>query len=216
MNAQNATQNPKNDILAITLKATYRFRYLEGFVGEDSTRTVADTFFASSEDEIKTLVESLVDRSFRDVMERMNRIEEFAETPSWIEKLRKKARKTVLDATWGKLQDGFSAKVVFKRGNAPGEFNHHDSEVAGIPTSLEISVSRKEDEDTDGGKKEQRLDALSALDVLETMDKIVQTLKFATHYAKCKDDISRSDMFDYIDDLKTVFKNGFKNETKAV
>ncbi len=213
MNAQNAPQNPKKALFTITLKATYQ----SGYNGPDSTRTVTDTASTPFERDL----EHLALNSFRDIVERMSYSRLFSEedeyTASAVPRMQKKAQKRVLDAIWDSMHDGFSAKVSFSFNDG---FDPYESEISGIPTTLEISVSRKEDEDPDGGKKEQRLDVLSASDVLETMDKIVQTLKFVTHCAKSNDDISRSDMFDYIDDLKTGLKTGFnsglKNETKSI
>lgn len=234
MNAENATSDSKNHTLVVTLKATYRYPYMGGLVGTDFSRTVVDTFCASSRNEIV----GLVDAAFKDIMERMYRAhdnngnkpnwveDESVGIPVWAMDYHRKARKRVLDATWDNVHDGFSEKVLFKRGNAPEEFNHHSSEVAGVPSTLEITVSRKEDEtkdDTDdnvnnGGKdpsEGQHTDPLSDSDIIETVDRITQTLKLLTHCAKSKDAINRSDMLDYIDDLKSGLDSVLNDETKA-
>lgn len=224
MNAKNTPSDSNNRSFIVTLKATYRYPYMGGLVGTDFSRTVVDTFSTSSRDEILGLIKA----SFEDIMERMYRAsDDYDEKPNWVEdesigipvwamNYQRRAKKRVLDATWDNIHDGFSAKVFFNRGNAPYEFSPQGSEVAGVPTSLEISVSSKEDEYLDGGKdetenEEQRLDILSPQD-------------FITHCAKSNDDVTRSDMFDYIDDLKngldigldTPLNSGPKNETKAI
>lgn len=215
MNAKDSISDPKKPHFTITLKAAYAV----GYVGIESTRTVADTFAASPAVEIETLV----DNSFKDVVERMSYKHLFSEedrhtfASAIVTRVQKEARKRVLDAVWGKMRDGFCATVSFSK-----DFDPYESEISGIPTTLEITVSEANSETNGNANNEekdpsegQHTDLLSDSDILKVIDSITQTLKLLTHCAKSKDAINRSDMLDYIDDLKSGLDSVLKDETKA-